>query len=117
MLDAVRLLPPSVLSAPATFRHSSRNISRCVLHTSKSNLDLRDGFWVIGHFLDTPKCVGYSLGVLDTVSLLPLALVRVRAGDLPALIDDYKQVCCTLLGCVGHVLDTPRGAMDTPGVC
>ena len=114
VLDTVRLLPPSVLSALATFRHSSRNISRCHLNTSNSNLYFKDRFWAVGHFF---KCVRYALGVLDTVSLLPLALARVRAGDLPALIQDNKQVSCTLLGCVRHVLDTPRGAVDTPGVC
>ena len=95
MLDTARLLPPSLVSALATFRHSSRNISRCFLHRSKSNLDFKDGLWVVGHLLDTPTCVGYSLGVLDTVSLLPFALALVRAGDIPAPIKDYKQACST----------------------
>ena len=89
----------------------------CLLHTTESHLDLRDGFLVIGHFLDTPKCFGNLLGVLGTATLLPLALSLVRARDFPELIEDDTQVCCTLLRWVGHVLDTPRGAVDTPGVC
>ena len=30
--------------------------------------------------------------------LLPLALALVRAGDLPALLEEYKQVCWTRVG-------------------
>ena len=59
--------------------------------------------------LDTPSCADGVL--LDTIqcvghSQITTALALVRAGDLPALLEKYKQVRCTLDGCVGYMLGT-----------